>query len=121
MKSRRADIFIPRFKAQSSFSLKDALIDMGMKTAFNDGAADFTGMHTGKEVLYIAAVRHKAFVDVNEEGTEATAASSVEAATKGAPPPMITEFRADRPFIYTIRDETTDCVLFLGRYGGPKA
>jgi serpin B len=92
-----------------------------MSTAFDDNAADFTGMHSGKDPLFIAAVRHKAFVDVNEEGTEAAAASSVELATKNAPPPEVTEFRADRPFLFAIRDETTDSVLFLGRYCGPKA
>jgi serpin B len=121
LKSRRVDLHLPRFKAETNFSLKDVLVDMGMKEAFDDNAADFTGMHTGKDPLFIAAVRHKAFVDVNEEGTEAAAASSVELATKGAPPPEITVFRADRPFLFAIRDETTDSILFLGRYCGPKA
>jgi serpin B len=121
LKSRRVDLLLPRFKAESSFSLKDVLVGLGIKAAFDDSTADFTEMHTGKEALYISAVRHKAFVDVNEEGTEAAAATDVEVATKGAPPPEITLFRADRPFMFAIRDETTDCVLFLGRYSGPKA
>ncbi len=121
LKSRRVDVYLPRFKAESSFSLKDALIDLGMKLAFKDDEADFTGMSGGSEALFISAVRHKAFVDVNEEGTEAAAATDVEVATKGAPAPEIIEFRADRPFVFAIRDETTDSVLFLGRYSGPKA
>jgi serpin B len=118
LRPRRVDLSLPRFKAESSFSLKDVLVDMGMKLAFDDGAADFSGMHSGEETLFIAAVRHKAYVDVNEEGTEAAAATDVDVATKGGPP-EITIFRADRPFIFAIRDETTDSILFLGRYSGP--
>jgi len=118
LKERRVDVFLPRFKVESGFSLKPALEALGMKAAFSDTAADFTGMHTGKEVLYIGAVQHKTFVDVNEEGTEAAGATAVEVSTKSAPPESV-EFRADRPFVYAIRDNTTDSVLFLGRYSGP--
>jgi serpin B len=121
VKSQRVDVYVPRFKAESAYFLNPVLQDLGMKLAFDADNADLTGMHSGKEVLYISAVRHKAFVDVNEEGTEAAAATDVEAATKSAPAPVVPEFRADHPFVFAIRDETTDTILFLGRYNGPKA
>ncbi len=119
-KSRRVELHLPRFRVESAFMLKPVLVELGMKLPFDEAAADFTGMHTGKELLYLNAVRHKAFVDVNEDGTEAAAATSAEATAKSIPPEAV-PFRADRPFVFAIRDETTDSVLFLGRYGGPKA
>jgi serpin B len=121
VKNQRVDVYIPRFKTECAYALNPVLKDMGMKLAFDADNADLTGMHSGKEVLYISAVRHKAFVDVNEEGTEAAAATDVENATKSEPKPEVTEFRADHPFVFAIRDETTDAILFLGRYNGPKA
>jgi serpin B len=121
VKNQRVDVYVPRFKAECSYLLNPVLQDMGMRLAFHPDNADLFGMHEGKEVLYISAVRHKAYVDVNEEGTEAAAATDVEAATKSAPAPAVPEFRADHPFVFAIRDETTDTILFLGRYNGPKA
>ena len=89
-----------------------------LKAAF--GAADFSGMHTGGEELSISAVIHKAFVDVNEEGTEAAAATGVVVGTtSAAPPPKPKYFRADRPFLYLIRDHKTGSVLFMGRLVEP--
>ena len=85
---------------------------LGMKKAFQMPGADFSGIN-GKDDLFISAVVHKAFVDVNEEGTEAAAATAVIAAA-GGPPPSIPEFRADHPFIFLIRDTRNDSVLFLG-------
>ena len=120
-KNQHVDVYVPRFKAECAYFLNPVLKDMGMKLAFDSDNADLFGMHSGKEILYISAVRHKAFVDVNEEGTEAAAATDVEAATKSEPKPEVTEFRADHPFVFAIRDETTDAILFLGRYNGPKA
>ena len=85
-----------------------------MVTAFKDDAADFGGM--SDERLHVAFVQHKAFVDVNEEGTEAAAATAVGVAATSAPPPS---FRADRPFVFLIRDSKRGTILFLGRVEKP--
>jgi serpin B len=109
-------VFLPRFKAESSFRLNEPLQELGMKSAF--GSADFTGLSPMGKELYITAVLHKAFVDVNEEGTEAAAATAVVIGRKSdGPKPAV--FRADRPFVYVIRDNATGAALFLGRYLGP--
>jgi serpin B len=113
-------VHLPRFKVEAGFNLNAPLKALGMKAAFG-GAADFTGMHTGKEHLYISDVFHKAFVDVNEEGTEAAAATAVvvgNAPSPAPPPPKV--FRADHPFLFLIRDTKTGSVLFLGRLENPK-
>jgi len=93
---------------------------MGMSLAFS-GKADFTGMST-QEPLFISAVIHKAFVDVNEEGTEAAAATAValRSAAELSRPEEPVEFRADHPFVFLIRDNRTQAVLFLGRLVNPK-
>jgi len=120
MKSQKVELFLPRFKMESDFRLKDTLRDMGMSDAFGS-AADFSGMD-GTRNLYISAVFHKAWVDVNEEGTEAAAATVVTMELKGvlrrppAPPPV---FRADHPFIFCIRDTRSGSLLFLGRLVDP--
>jgi serpin B len=110
------NVFLPRFQAESTFDLNAPLADMGMKTAFGPDA-DFTGMSPEGKRLSISHVIHKAFVDVNEEGTEAAAATAVAIKERGAPPRK--EFRADRPFVFAIRDNATGAALFLGRYAGP--
>jgi serpin B len=74
--------------------------------------------YSGTEHLSITAVLHKAFVEVNEKGTEAAAATAVIIGRMSAP--LVTEFRADRPFLFTIRDNKTGTVLFMGRYNGPR-
>ncbi|MGO8925855.1 MAG: serpin family protein [Limisphaerales bacterium] len=120
MKSQRVELFLPRFKVESYFKLKDTLSKMGMSDAFGP-QADFSGMD-GTRNLYISAVFHKAWVDVNEEGTEAAAATVVTMELKGvlrrppAPPPV---FRADHPFIFCIRDTRSGSLLFLGRLADP--
>ena len=89
---------------------------MGMPTAFEPGG--FTGMSEAPEArtLSLSAVVHKAFVEVNEEGTEAAAATAVAAvATAARLEPPIPTFRADRPFLFLIRDTKTNTILFLGR------
>jgi serpin B len=94
------------------------LVKMGMALAFTANA-DFSGMNGGREPLLISNVLHKAFVDVNEEGTEAAAATAVIVA-RGGPPPRPIVFRADHPFVYLIRDRRTGCILFMGRMANPK-
>jgi serpin B len=118
LREQKVVVHLPRFKAQSGLSLKPALVDLGMKAAFTSGGADFTGMSPHGEDLYISAVLHKAFVEVNEEGSEAAAATAViikERESGLVSPPV---FRADRPFVFTIRENQTGAVLFLGRYTG---
>ncbi len=111
-------VLLPRFKMSRGFKLNDALKSMGMVDAFDRLKANFSGMDGKENWLYIAAVLHKAFVDVNEEGTEAAAATAVVLATRAmAPPPPI--FRADHPFVFLIRDNPTGSVLFIGRVVNP--
>ena len=111
----KVDTWFPKFKMISQFSLSDKLQALGMKKAFGD--ADFSGMD-GSKRLYLSAVLHKAFVEVNEEGTEAAAATAVVFRTRSARP-MGPRFRADHPFLFLIRDKATGSVLFLGRYAEP--
>ena len=92
---------------------------MGMPVAFG-GDADFSGIN-GKRDLFISAVIHKAFVDVNEEGTEAAAATAVVMGRAAAArPEPIVSFRADHPFVFLIRDIRTESILFLGRVTSPR-
>jgi serpin B len=105
---------MPRFEFDSEFSLKDTLAGMGMPIAFSD-AADFSGM-TGNPELFISDVVHKAFIAVDEAGTEAAAATGV-IMTSGMPP----QVTIDRPFIFLIRDIDTGAVLFVGRVMNPGA
>ncbi len=112
------DLKMPKFKVTAEFKLNDVLKEMGMKDAFVFGKADFSGMAT-REKLYITAVLHKAFVDVNEAGTEAAASTAIVVGTRSLPPPAT--FHADRPFVFLIRDHRTGTILFVGRVASPGA
>ena len=116
---RQVDVYLPRFKLESEFALNDVLSSMGMPEAFSR-TADFSGITTA-ERLHISFVVHKAYVNVNEEGTEAAAATgwgiSVLMAPPPPPPPMV--LRADHPFIFLIRDDDTGAILFMGRVTDP--
>jgi serpin B len=94
---------------------------MGMPTAFDESKADFSGM-TGKQDLFISKVIHKAFVEVDEEGTEAAAATGIMMEMKSAgpdmEPPVI--FNADHPFMFVIKQNTTGNILFIGKVEEPK-
>ncbi|MGQ9545660.1 MAG: serpin family protein [Dehalococcoidia bacterium] len=107
---------MPKFEFDSEFSLKDTLSDMGMPIAFS-GEADFSGITGGRD-LFIADVVHKAFVSVDEAGTEAAAATAVIMPTAGPPEPLV-EVTMDRPFIFLIRDIETGAILFVGRVLNP--
>ncbi|HUX17151.1 MAG TPA: serpin family protein [Phycisphaerae bacterium] len=113
---REVQVALPRFKTTAEFSLKDTLVAMGMAAAFG-GDADFSGM-TGAKDLFISAVVHKAFVDVNEEGTEAAAATAVVMGRAAMPEPAPV-FCADHPFLFLIRDTKTGAILFFGRILDP--
>ncbi len=117
---REVNVFLPRFKTTSSLQLNQPLIAMGMRDAFNASKADFSGMDGRPDSLYISAVLHKAFIEVNEEGSEAAAATAVIVATRAVtePPP---EFRADRPFLFMIRENHSGAILFLGRLQAPSS
>jgi serpin B len=108
---------LPKFSYTSEINLSSTLQDMGMHDAFNADRADFTGMSDRRE-LYISDVLHKAFVAVDEEGTEAAAASAVVMGVTSAQPSGIV-LTIDRPFIFLIRDLQTGQILFMGRVTNP--
>ncbi len=110
-------VFLPRFTMNSRFSLVQELKALGMPSAFSD--ADFSGIN-GKRNLFISDVIHKAFVDVNEEGTEAAAATGVTLALTSVMIRPVPEFRADHPFVFIIMDNQTGSILFMGRLEKPK-
>jgi serpin B len=109
---------LPKFSYSSSFSLNDALIGLGMPDAFDPDRADFSGMDDARD-LYISDVLHKAFVWVDEKGTEAAAATAVIMSVTSAPADEPIAFTIDRPFLYLIRDGQTGTILFLGRVLNP--
>lgn len=108
----KQEVSLPRFRIETRYALVEPLVALGMRDAF--GNADFTGMAEGDHTP-IASVTHKAFVDVNEEGTEAAAATAVVRATSSYPPP----FRAEHPFLFLIRDVKHGTILFMGRVMNP--
>ena len=116
LESNEVLLTMPKFEYDSSFSLKEALIIMGMEMAFTE-SADFSGMN-GKYDLLIQDVLHKAFVLVDEAGTETAAATAVIVGLESAPAEPV-EVRIDRPFIFIIRDIPTGSVIFAGRVLNP--
>jgi serpin B len=116
---REVVVFVPKFKMTSQFSLASVLQSMGMTDALSSDA-NFSGMD-GKRDLFISAVIHKAYVEVNEEGTEAAAATGVVMRLTSVGPTPIPVFRADHPFLFLIRDNLTGSILFIGRVANPKA
>lgn len=114
---QKVSVYIPKFKLETQYDLAGPFQKMGMKDAFSP-AADFTGMGWKKGYLWIGQIKHKAFVEVNEEGTEAAAATAVEMVTKAAPVRDLV-FRADHPFFFIIRDNETGTILFMGRMADP--
>jgi len=115
MHQMEIELFLPKFKFQSKFYLKETLKTMGMHDAF-DERADFSAM-TGRKDLYIGKVIHQADIEVNEEGTEAAAATAVVMQRKSAPQRVV--FRADHPFIFLIRHKPTGTILFMGKVMNP--
>jgi len=115
------DIYLPKFEVETSYKLKDYLIALGMNIPFSS-AADFSGITGGKD-LFISEVVHKAFIDVNEEGTEAAAATAVimiETAPNGGGSSRIV-FDCDHPFLYLIQHKQTGTILFMGSISDPLA
>jgi len=114
---REVNVTLPKFKVTSEFSLKETLSALGMPLAFSP-QADFSGMD-GKRDFILSDVFHKAYVDVNEAGTEAAAATgAVMALARSVQRPVV--FRADHPFVFLIRDRKSGAILFMGRLEDPK-
>ncbi len=114
------DVKLPRFKLDYEKTLNESLKAVGMGVAFNAREADFSGIRPERD-LYISEVKHKAVVEVNEEGTEAAAATSVGVSiTSARQPPERFTFIADRPFLMAIRDSQTGAILFMGAVMEPK-
>jgi serpin B len=118
MQSTPVVVQMPRFTFESEFMLADPLMAMGMQDAFNPDDADFSGMNGDRE-LYISEVIHKAFVGVDEAGTEAAAATAVIMRVESAPPSDPVVMTVDRPFIFMIYDAPTSTILFLGKVTNP--
>jgi serpin B len=116
LREQRVHIFIPKFKFTTKYFMGQTMGDMGMPTAFSSNA-DFSGM-TGSRDLFISEVIHQAFVEVNEEGTEAAAATGVVMEITAVQPEMPV-FRADHPFVFIIQDIETENILFMGRVCDP--
>ena len=107
---------MPRFKVDTALSLKTALGALGMTDAFQDGVADFSGID-GRRDIVLSAVIHQAMIAVDEQGTEAAAATAVIGGVTGGA--VVDPLVVDRPFIYAIRDNATGTILFLGRVLDP--
>lgn len=125
LQKRSVKVFMPKFKLETTYEMNKTLQTMGMVRAFRNPAvpdgAQFEGMCASP--LYISTVLHKAFVEVNEKGTEAAAATAVVMEDGGGVSemePFTPTFRADKPFVFAIRDVKTGTILFLGRVTNPK-
>ena len=116
LRTQQVKVYLPKFKTSTNFDLSNTLAAMGMIDAFNS-RADFSGID-GTKKLYLSAVIHQAFIEVNEKGTKATAATGTIFTTRGITP-VIPKFRADHPFIFFIRHNPSNSILFMGRVINP--
>jgi serpin B len=126
MSRRKVKLYLPKFRvAWSATKLTAWLSALGMPLAFSRSHADFSGIDGHEpphpEGLFISNIFQKAFVDVNEEGTEAAAASAVVFRMRGrvSKPPPVPTVRADHPFLFAILDRYSDSILFFGRMSDP--
>ncbi|MCH8963893.1 MAG: serpin family protein [Planctomycetes bacterium] len=116
--AQEIELYLPKYKLETDYDLVPPCNALGMKDAFDtSGKADFSGMGWQKGTLWISQIKHKAFVEVNEEGTEAAAATGVEMGRTSVPRYPV--FRADHPFLFMIRDNPTGSILFMGRLVDP--
>ncbi len=119
MTPQYVDVYLPKFKLEEKYNLKDQLMDMGMPKAFTP-SADFSNMTP--EPVYIDKVIHQSFVEVDEEGTEAAAATAVIMRNYSAGPSATPiEFRADLPFVFIIEHQETGQILFMGKVEDPRS
>jgi serpin B len=119
LQSSQVILSLPKFEYEWSLSMTDGLKALGMRDAFVPERADFSGMD-GRRDLFVTDILHKAFVAVDEAGTEAAAATTVIVGTTSMPTDLI-EFKIDRPFLFVIRDNPTGTVLFVGKVVNPAA
>jgi serpin B len=117
MGTREVQLALPKFKSELQINLRDELTSMGMGTAFSRNA-DLSGM-TGEKNLYVDEVIHKAFIEVNEKGTEAAAATAAIISLKSSLRDDPVRFNADHPFIFFLIDRQTSCIIFTGRLVKP--
>lgn len=114
--------WLPKFKIEAKLELNEVLRDIGIKDLFDKGAADLSGMDNTR-LLYASKVVHQAYVDVNEEGTEAAASTAMFIESRcgsfSSEPPV--EFRADHPFLFFIQEESAKAIIFLGRVIKPQS
>ncbi|EGW15136.1 serpin B6 isoform X2 [Cricetulus griseus] len=115
MDEEKVEVFLPRFKLEENYDMKDVLCKLGMTDAFED-RADFSGM-SSKKGLFLSKVVHKSFVEVNEEGTEAAAATAAIIMMRCAM--SVPRFCADHPFLFFIQHVKTNGILFCGRFSSP--
>ncbi len=118
LSQQQVQVVLPKFKIEQSFSLIQPLVKLGVRKAFDPGQADFSGMYAGDDRIHISDVLHKAYLDINEQGTEAAAATAV-VMTYSAQVVEPKVFRADHPFVFMIRHNPTDSILFMGRLLNP--
>ncbi|XP_020851474.1 serpin B6-like [Phascolarctos cinereus] len=116
MDEMEVEVFLPRFKLEENLDMKFILQKLGMSDAFDGSKADFSGM-SARHDLYLSKVVHKAFVEVNEEGTEAACATAAVMMLRSAR--MIPQFVVDHPFLFLIRDNSSKNILFLGKVISP--
>jgi serpin B len=109
-------VYLPKFTLEDKLTLNEVLKSLGMEIAFAPREADFTNMFSGVNDAYIDRVEHKTFLDVNEEGTEAAAVTSV-----GIGVVSDNSFRVNRPFILVIRERLSGTILFIGKVMDPAA
>lgn len=117
LKQIKAEVTIPKFKLEESLDLVDHLTEMGIRDLFSRDNCNLIGI-TGVNDLYVTHVLHKAFVEVNEKGSEAAAATAVVIKWRSLPPPT-PRFTADHPFFFIIRDQHSGLILFAGRLAHP--
>ena len=114
--SYQVDLKMPRFQTGSNIQLKDVMKELGMPTAFDPDLAEFP--YFGNQLCYISNMFQRAVIDLDEEGTEAAAVTVVEATAIGIP--LEADFHANRPFLYTISEQSTGAIFFIGQYAGPE-
>nr|XP_012629911.1 serpin B10 [Microcebus murinus]XP_012629912.1 serpin B10 [Microcebus murinus] len=116
MELYEVQLHFPKFKLEESYDLKSTLSSMGMSDAFDQSKADFSGMSLERN-LYLSNVFHKAFVEINEQGTEAAAGTGSEIGLRIRLPSI--ELNVDHPFLFLIRHNKTNSILFYGRFCSP--